>query len=223
MSEIAVLNASKLDDGDVAFAVEACDIQLREHVCPVWLGLEYTPVRFYASPKDLPVVGDICRLMVLSDTLDVPGALGYHTMDPLVRGVVLAGAGFEATLSHECIEELGDPTADAWVPMPDGRRVALELCDPVEGDSYELAATLLGATRTVLVSSFVYPAWFGTGAGKLDHMDRAPAPFTLAGGGYMIVLDGDGQVHDVWAASAPARRARKVLNSTSRSYRRGVR
>lgn len=227
MSEIAVLNKSILDDADVAFAVAACDIQLREHFVPLWAGSEYTPVRFYSSEGDLPVLSDIARLMVLSGTLGVSGALGYHTMDPLIRGVVLADAGFSVTLSHECLEMAADPTADRWVTMPDGRRIAVEVCDPVEADTYAIPVTILGETRNVRVSNFVTPAWFETENPTglpLDYLGtKTLPPFGMTPGGYVVVMDQQGNTDDIWGRRDEARRARKLFNPTSRTYRRGAR
>jgi hypothetical protein len=230
MSEIAVINSSSMDDVDVEFAVEACDIQLREHLCPKWQGVSYTPVRFYASGKDLPVLEDICRLMVISDTLDVSGgAVAYHTCDPLIRGVVLAGDGMASRLSHECLEEAVDPTADKWIKMPDGKEVAFEVADPVEADEYPIPVTILGQTRQVVVSNFVLPSWFDTGAvAPFDYLGLLTEAFTLRPQSYMVVADADGTTNDIWGdqvdpMAAAATRARKVLNSGSRTYRRGLR
>jgi len=228
MSEISVLNRSDLDDADVAFAAAACDLQLREHLVPAWPGVEYLPVRFYADAKDLPVAEDICRLMVISQTIDVPGLLGYHNLDPLVRGVVLAqGSATSVTLSHECLEMAADPLVDQWRTRPGGSMVALEVCDPVEADSYEVAVSILGETRAVAVSNFVTPAWFDERVMLMfDQMRRVSAPFALSAGGYCVVRDAKGNVSDIWGrsdAAAIVRKLRKRWNSTSRSYRRGVR
>jgi hypothetical protein len=218
MSEICVLNRSSLPDADVAFMSEACDVQLREHFLPVWPGLEYTPVRFVATETDLPVVSDIARLMVVADTIDIDGVAGYHQFVGVPRGVVLAqGKQTSVTLSHECLEMAADPTCTEWVDMPDGRRCAKEVADPCQAQSYEVEVTILGETRRVGVSEFVPPSWFTIGA---------PGAFQLKPGGYMIVRERSGNVHDVWASTATADqsfvRARKVWNSTSRTSRRGV-
>lgn len=226
MAEIAILNRSSLDDTDVAFAAAACDLQLRLHFCAFWQGVPYTPVMFYASEANLPVVGDLARLMIISDTLDADGVIGYHAADPFARGIVLAqGAATSVTLSHECLEMAADPQCDQWRTRPDGIEVALEVADPCEADSYNITVSLVGEVRDVPVSNFILPTWFG-GVGQLDYMGRIAAPYGLASGGYCIVRDKDGNVTDLWGrtgADAIIRRARKVWNSTSRTYRRGVR
>lgn len=232
MSEIAVLNRSSMDDEDVAFAVEACDIQLREHLCPRWEGVLYTPLRFYSSERDLPVVSDLARLMTIVDQLDgPPGAVAYHTFDGLsAYGYVLGGPGMASRLSHECTEEACDPTADRWVKMPDSRYVAFEVADPVEADEYPISVTILGVTRQVMVSNFVLPAWFGIAKGPpFDYLGLCTEAFELRPQSYMVVREGvNGDVTDVWGDqhdphSAAATRAGKVSNPYGRSRRRGLR
>ena len=220
-----------MDDEDVAFAVEACDIQLREHLCPKWEGVQYTPVRFYTNPRNLPVVADVCRLMTIVDHFDVGGgAVAYHTFDGTsAYGFVLGGDGMASRLSHECVEEICDSTADRWVKMPDGRYVAFEVADPVEADEYPIQATVMRKTRPVLVSNFVLPAWFGIAKGPpFDYLGLCVEEFELRPQSYMVVRDQNGDETDIWGdqydpAAAAATRARKLSNRTSRSYRRGLR
>ena len=103
-----------------------------------------------------------------------------------------------------------DPNADKWVAMPDGRRVALEICDPCEADTNTKAVTILGRERNVLVSAFVGPEWF------------QPGGFELSLGGYMIVHD-HGEVFPVFADDAArAAVAAKFANPTSRLNGRGA-
>jgi len=235
VSEIAVINRSRLSDTEVAFMTAGCDLQLREHFLPLWEGVEYTPIRFYSNEKDLPLVSDLVRLMVIADVIDEPGALGYHTMDPMIHGIVLAQSdgSTSSILSHEILEMAVDPPASRWTMMPDGRYVAEEICDPVEADYYLIDVEIFGDKKPVLVSDFVTPAWFlKTGLGPYSYLDRAPAPFMLAPGGYMIVREGH-NIYDVWAAKPDASvntvtqsaitRARKVWSRTSRLRARGVR
>lgn len=232
MSEIAVINKSFLPDKEVAFLTAGCDLQLREHFLPLWEGIEYTPVRFYSSEKDLPIVSDLVRLMVVADVIDEPGALGYHTMDPLIHGVVLAqnNGATGSILSHEILETAVDPTANRWTGMPDGRYVAEEVCDPVESDVYTVDVEIFGEKQSVLLSDFVTPAWFlKNSVGPYSYLNKAPAPFTLAPGGYMIVREGS-KVYDVWAAGSSSvsakssiSRARKLWSRTSRFRARGAR
>jgi len=229
MSEIAVLNRSGLDDAAVAYAAAACDLQLRRDFLSLWPGVAYTPVRFYASATDLPVASDLARLMIVSDTIDLPNVLGYHEFGPLVRGVVLAqGDQTSVTLSHECLEMAADPLLSNWARRNDGKYVAVEIADPVEADSYAIDVTILGETRSIRVSNFVTPAWFEPSLpGPYDFGGSLSAAFELAPGGYCVVRDSNGSVTDEWGRAghptALARRFRKRWNGTSRTYRRGVR
>jgi len=228
MPIIAVLNRSRLDDADVAFFTAAVDAQLREDLPGVWPAIEYTPATFFASAADLPVASGIARLMLIQDTIDSPGALGYHDFAGVPRSVILAqGEQTSVTMSHEALEMSADPNADRWVKMSDGREVAVEVCDPCEADAYSKLVTIMGLDRYVTVSNFVLPSWFDpSGAGPYDRMGTINAPFGMAPGGYEIVLGTDGKTSDVWAQSTPAsivKRLLKLTNSTSRAFRRGVR
>lgn len=229
MPTVAVLNQSRLDDKDVAFAVRAADIQMGRDVMRYWIGLDYCPMNFFSSPRDLPVASGVSRLMVIKDTLDQPNALGYHSDDVWPYSAVVAHPGFASTISHEHIEMAVDPTASVWVKMGNVN-VAMEACDPCEAGKYAIEVDILGEKRQVMVSNFVFPSWFDTTTSQkqVDFLGQCPGPGQLAPGGYEIILDEGGHVRDVWAqtetpAESMARRMRKVLNSTSRSYRRGVR
>lgn len=179
--------------------VAACDAQVME--CAAAWNIDPTPVVFYAHAANLPRSN--CRIMDIVDDLDEPGALGYHTDDAgVIYGRVLAQDpdATSVTLSHECLEELCDPTADKWVKMPDGRDVALEVGDPVEGDSYEFQATVARETRPIRLSNYALPAWFGAAPnGPFDRLQLLTAPFTMTAGGYMVVRDATGDVENVFA------------------------
>ena len=60
---------------------------------------------------------------------------------------------------------------------------------------------MLGEDRTVTLSNYVLPPWFDPAAKgvAVDRMHTAPGPLTLTAGGYMVVLDGDGNENDVFA------------------------
>lgn len=228
MSCIAVVNlVPGLDDRQVAFWAEACNLQARE-VAGVW-GVQYTPVVFYGKAEGLPVD---CRIMTVQADLDVPGALGYHTDD---LGVVLARVKVSGqtsiTMSHEEAEETVDPTSDRWDPFDDDHEQAHEVSDRVEGDSYMQAATILGETRQVPVSNYLLPSAFDpAGRAPFDRMGKLTSWNGMTPGGYVIVRDiTTGKVGDVFAQRAPrvlagpgAERvlAEKMANRGSRLRRR---
>ena len=113
--------------------MEAVAYQVIE--CAKAWGIQPMACSFYASTIGLPAA-DV-HIIEIVDDLDQPGALGYHTdVAGVEYGRVLAqGADTSITLSHEALELLCDPTCDQWRARGDGSMVALEVCDPVEGDS----------------------------------------------------------------------------------------
>lgn len=197
--EIAVINSSKLSKIDVCFMVEAVAYQVIE--CAKFWGIQPMACSFYDTVAGLPA--DDVHIIEIVDDLDQPGALGYHTdVAGVEYGRVLAqGAATSITLSHEALELLCDPTCDQWRARGDGTMVALEVCDPVEGDSYGVVTTVLGEDRTVTLSNYVLPAWFNPAARNVavDRMHTAPGPGTMTPGGYMVILDSDGNEQDVFA------------------------
>jgi hypothetical protein len=129
----------------------------------------------------------------LMDDSDVPGALGYHEVD--YTGVLPVGKVFVATdrkyglepsvtLSHECVEIVGDPMAQACFQATATQFWVQELCDAVEADrlGYELDG--------VLLSDFVLPSWFYADTAKrYSFRGNVTKPRTLAPGGYQAYFD----------------------------------
>ena len=146
------------------------------------------------------------------------GALGYHALDNdvidafIFAGPVLQSGGVAlydannpqnvsvaSVLSHEVCEMVGDQFASFWADGPsimaqDGQtynQYALELSDPVEGNSYVVE---VGGVK-VSVSNFVLPAWFNQQAtatdAPFDHLHLLTSPFSMTAGGYMIVRMGN--------------------------------
>lgn len=198
--QIAFINKStRLGDDVLAYAAAAIDEQLVE-IARFW-GIEPTPVAFYAREGDLPAKQ--VRIMAFVDTIDVPGAEGYHDFDlGVVYSRVLVGdlASVSVTASHEAAEEMLDPYCDQWVDMGGGRQTAKELCDAVQGDVYTRSVSVIKKSRDVPLSNFLLPKWFDPAAsGKFDYKGNLRAPFTMSPGGYMIVRDASGNVDDIFA------------------------
>ena len=117
-----------------------------------------------------------------------------------------------ATVSHEACELIGDPAANQWAQTARGGLYAVELCDPVESDCYDVR---LRNGSTVSVSDFVYPAWFNPFApagSRFDHMRVLTKPFEVASDGYAMQMTG-GRVRNKYGRSYP--RWRK---DTKRAY-----
>ncbi len=139
--------------------------------------------------------------LVLLDDSDQANALGYHdlTTEGLPIGKVFAasdlkaGTSWTVTASHELLEMLGDPNINLTVFVQNnntaGILYAYEVCDACEDDSlgYQI--------DNVLVSDFVYPAWFESfrteGSTPFDRMNKIQNPFQLLVNGYIGIYTVD--------------------------------
>jgi hypothetical protein len=194
---IAVLNRSTaVADADLEVWMEALQAQVDRDFASAWgLGAELDLV---ASDATSGWEGK-WNLVVL-DTSDQAGALGYHELTPdgLPLGKVYAkddheaGSAVSVTLSHELLEMLADPHINLTaLDQPDavhGRLYACEVCDPCEADRF--AYDIDG----VAVSDFVFPGWFdpsarGRSGDRFDQAEEIRAPFELLPGGYIGYLD----------------------------------
>ena len=196
--------SKRATDADLAKATQAVGAQLAEHIAPVWgptPALEFVPKGAVATQGAMP-----CEV---SDTPDQPGAAGYHAEGPdgtpYIKVFTFDGTSTlqgpdatSVTLSHEVGELTVDPAANRWADGPDGSDYAMELCDPVEGDTYEL--------QGVSVSNFVLPSYFDPQAAagsKFDYLGKLKAPFTMTPSGYLIKRTEPGNVSQVFASHAP--------------------
>lgn len=135
--------------------------------------------------------------MVILDTSDQAGALGYHdlTAEGLPLGKAFAatdkeyGLALSVTVSHEVLEMLGDPEINRWaLDYRDGRLHSMELCDAVEADTDGYIGV-----NGVLLSNFVLPAFFepqatGRPGARFDHLGQLREPFQTRKGGYQSVI-----------------------------------
>jgi hypothetical protein len=209
---IAVINESTLVTNDqVNTMCQAIQMQLNLHVLPAW-NMKSGSVQFYADKTKVPGYAWVVSML---DNSTQAGALGYHAEDnDKVDGFIFAGpvlqnggvalydavkpqnVSVSSVLSHEVCEMVGDRFAGFWSDGPgvvasDGQtytEYALELCDPVEGDSYVITVV----TQKVSVSNFVFPSWFNAQATALlnlpfDYLGKLTKPFSMTPGGYLIV------------------------------------
>ena len=182
MRQIAIVNqSSKVSAADVAAAVAALQVQISRDFAPIW-NIE---VLFTAGMPD--AAGE--KILLLDNT-DQADALGYHTQAGdvptgyvFVATSMAVGDAWQATLSHEAIEQAVDPLVNlgalsSWA----GKAAALayEAADPVENDEY--------AINGVPMSNFVTPAWFlpapAPAGTRFDFLALLKAPLTLRPGGY---------------------------------------
>lgn len=197
-----------LGDGDFQAMVEACRVQLEQHVAPMWMRGKWNIVVNQPEEVGYPIV--------IVDDADHAGALGYHTESPggkvwgrvFVKPVLNGGGSMlrghlsvSAVLSHEVIEAYCDPNVNLWADMGNGMMVVYEACDPVQADVYDIVVK--GGTA-VSVSNFILPNWFdrlvksGT---KLDFMAKLQRPFSMSQGGYMVVRDSkSGEIKNIFGS-----------------------
>jgi hypothetical protein len=206
---LSVINEStKFDNLDAKRAVAACAAQLKLHVAPLWDMLPGAVV-FYADPAEMPPTADILAIL---DDADQAGALGYHDETPEGKpyarvfvspvlehgGNALSGTlSVSAVLSHEVCEWFGDRFINLWADDRNGTEYAVELCDPVEQDSYEIDG--------VAVSNFVTKRYFdiNSPAGtQMDYLNKLTRPFSMTSGGYLLLRKG-GQVHEKFGERYP--------------------
>jgi hypothetical protein len=193
--QIAVINRStKVTDAQVQALVPALQTQVRRDFAPVWgvdADLAFVPSHGSPAPG--------AWWLVVLDTSDQAGALGYHdlTKEGLPLGKVFAGSDIQdgyswtATASHELLEMLGDPDINLTAAVESSNHApkfyAYEVCDACEADQYGYKI------GDVLVSDFVYPAWFESfrkkGSTQFDFGKHLSKPLQLLPGGYIGVYD----------------------------------
>src|SRR5947209_7528366 len=207
---VAVLNQStQFSDADAQKSVKAVAAQIKLHAAPMW-DMVPAAVVFYGSETDVPA--DVDRLVILDDA-DQADALGYHDETPdgkpygrvFVRpvlehhGTPLTGSlSVSAVLSHEVCEWFGDRFVNLWADDGSGTEYAVELCDPVEQDAYEIDG--------VSVSNFVTKRYFDHLAPKgtqLDYLNKLTKPYSMTPGGYLLIRKA-GQVEQKFGRKYPA-------------------
>ena len=197
--------SSNVTKEDFEKMVEACRVQINDHAAK----------ELRRDMCELKIDGDDGFPIVLLNSPDVANALGYHTQDPNGKvwcrvftdpvlkngGTVLNGTkSISVVLSHEVLEAFYNPYINLWANRGDHTFVALEVCDPVQGDSYEID---VGGTK-VSVSNFVFEQWFDkelTNEKKFDHMGILKRPLELSRGGYNVIFDSmSGEVTSVFGS-----------------------
>ncbi len=200
-TQISVINESTvLSDTDITTAVVALQQQVTNDFRPVW-GTD-AELKMVSQGASAPT--GTWWLAILDDS-DQAGTLGYHDLTPdgLPMGKVFAasdlkaGTSWTVTASHELLEMLVDPninlTAFVQNANTTGTLYAYEVCDACEDDSFGYPI------NNVLVSDFVYPAWFESfrtkGSTQFDRMNQIQNALQLLTGGYIGVFnvtDGSG-------------------------------
>ena len=166
----------------------ALTTQIKRDVAPAW-GVAARPVGVGGEGDEIHIF----------DSAHEAGEYGWHSVDPhgLPYSHVFTEVSFaqgsdwlagdssvSSTLSHEALELLVDPGANAYAFDGDRQLWATEICDPVQASLYDIRA---GGVK-VSVSDFVLPSFFNPWAsGPWDHLGVLEGAFTLATGGYAVV------------------------------------
>jgi len=190
IADVAVINASSVcADAEIASYLPALQTQVTNHFSPFW-GID---AQLTFVPNNSRPPADAWWLVVL-DTSDEAGALGYHDLTPagLPIGKVFAKSdkhyetSVSVTTSHELLEMLGDPGINMTAAVSDDEGnvsfLAFEACDACEDDKYGYDID------GVLVSDFVFPSWFGgVEATQYDYCAQIKEPRKILPGGYIGV------------------------------------
>jgi hypothetical protein len=205
---------------------DALTIQVERDFAPAW-GI--TKARF--------MVGGRGEKIHFFDSAHQAGDYGWHIVDDhglpyahvFTDPSISAGSDWisgtdaiSATVSHEALEMLADPSAAEY--SFNGARLmwAREVCDAVQANTYRIAARGF----RVPVSNFVLPTFFNPWAdGPYDHLGVLREPFSLAKGGYAI-LERAARTHERDAhrfhldfdEAMPAWQRQQKLESWGRTY-----
>jgi hypothetical protein len=193
MISIDIINeTTMITDADMLQKIKAIQAQVDIDLPKAWA---VSPIKLYPVSKGQSPTKNHWWIVLL-DNSDIAGALGYHTLtnQGLPCGKVFPGTCIQyktdwgVDLSHEVLEALIDPYCQLCAQDENGVFWAYEVGDPVESDASGYHKLVEGVQ--VLVSDFVYPAWFDPSAtGKqFSHNNSVTQPFTLASGGYASQL-----------------------------------
>lgn len=223
---ITVINKSTLiSNAEVKNMVRAVAIQARQHAAPAW---DLKPPKVVYRTSEETCEPGSWKVLVFDDA-DMAGALGYHSDGPdgLPYGRVFVKVSQQynfsvsSVLSHEVLEIMMDPQINYWADnWNDKLSYALEVCDPVENDSYNIDVN----GTLVEVSNFVLPAWFDPippAGAKFDYLGKVSKPFTMTSNGYVIVRDQTSE-RAVFGATYPEWKKELKLKSASRTKHRHV-
>lgn len=227
MNFVLINRSRSVSAAQAAAMALAIQTQMNRDVLPAWRRTSCSVVA-----GELRDAGDLG--IVLADTVDEAGALGYHVEDSsgAIRGIIgvqtiveagggimLAGANGDSVCSvtsHEVIEAKFDPNcnlyADTLGLTAGYSSMAFELCDPVQGSGYQIGPAQ--------VSNFVLPSYFDPhGPGPWDFLKRLRGPFSLEDGGYAILRNSPSDEKAVFGAGGDCRPWRAHRRASARTSR----
>lgn len=142
------------------------------------------------------VVGDAGARVEIVDDLDDPNDVAYHDFEGGLSRMRIGACALRAyrpapfldalsiAIAHELFEAEINPTTERYAEAPGKpRRLAFEVVDPVQGDSWRCG--------TIAIPNFVLPSYFDAcGRAPFDLLGRLAAPFSCDAGGYQVWEDG---------------------------------
>jgi hypothetical protein len=188
---IQVVNDSRhLKDDEILAALPAVQTQIHRDFAPAWgidASLEFVEKRRQPDPGTWWIA--------FIDYARHAGGEGNHFLTKsglpfgrvFVQSTKKVAQEWTSAFSHELLELLADPDTNVVASRGTTRKnsvwYAHEVCDPCADDSYGYKID------GVLVSDFVYPAWFESfhkeGA-RFDHQKLITKPFQVLPLGYVV-------------------------------------
>ena len=186
-----------LKNSDMILMISALNTLLPAF-CKAWSQTQYIVAQ---APTTFTATGAYCVFM---DNADASGAFAYHTETSnipvskiFVRtilqngGVIQLGATnsiptVAQAFSHEIFEMIANMNVNVWWQLTNGYLVPAEVCDPVQGNLIRVSV----GSVTVGLSDYILPVWSDPQAtkGPYNYLNTLPRPFTLAKGGYVILM-----------------------------------
>ena len=221
--------SSGLETAELRRWLPALQTQITRDFAPVW-GIDARLRLAQEGEARRPADWEV---FIVDDSATAGGFLGVHRARArrtpvsyvLVSKALEAGEPVSLVLSHELLEMLADPDVNQthWVERAGNAPLlyAREVCDPCQGAQY--AYEIAG----VVVSDFIYPAWFeefwprGT---RFDVCDYIKRPYQILPDGYMSVCRVDSR--PAWTEIDNRNRARSLRRRGqpgSRRHRRASR
>lgn len=201
----------------------ALTVYLDRDVAGEWGG-NYSVV--IGAPADTLVPGD-CPVHIVDTITDDPNAAAYHTVtdngDPVIYAgrtdfdSLISGAwSLSVGLGHEFAETVGNRSVNLWAMRADYKLQAHELCDRVEGSSYEI--------NGVAVPNFLLQSAFAIGAPRpWDFLGVLTSQDGKTAQGYSVVWDAQGpqtqEMRRVIEGEIPERNRSRVSRKHTRLSR----
>lgn len=174
---------------DLKKIADTINIQWARDVMPTWEGAATVTCRVGG------LLGHDIPAYIVASYPSAPEAVAFHTVDgnsvpaiyivsSMLSGMYAGANAMSVAIAHEVLELGFDPACNLWADDGMGSEYARELCDAVQGDSYDI--------NGIHVPNFLTPDFFNPGSqGPWSYLGRrgqetVPGPFIMAPGGYQV-------------------------------------